>query len=84
MYALIGVNLISFLLMGIDKRRAIKNRWRIPEKTLLGVSALFGALGGTLGMYAFRHKTLHPRFRFGLPAMLVIQIAILAFLLIRF
>lgn len=74
----LAVNLISFLLMGVDKRRAKKGLWRIPEKTLLTVCALFGAAGGLLGMKLFRHKTQKPKFSFGVPALLILQIAFLA------
>lgn len=73
---LIVINLISFLLMGIDKRRAIKNKWRISEKTLFLTAFLFGSVGAIAGMYVFRHKTLHRSFRFGLPAILIAQICL--------
>ena len=71
------LNLISFVLFGLDKRRARKGLWRIPEKTLLLSCALFGAAGGLAGMNVFRHKTLKPRFRFGVPALLVLQCALI-------
>lgn len=79
--ALVGVNVLSFSLMGIDKARAKANRWRIPERTLLLTSACFGALGGTLGMFHFHHKTKHWYFRRGLPAMLLVQLAVLGWLM---
>ena len=78
---LAAINLIAFLLMGVDKYRAIRKKWRIPERTLLGACALFGALGGYLGMQVFRHKTRHFRFSIGVPLMLAAQIALLAWLL---
>lgn len=78
--ALPAVNLLSFALMGVDKRRAVQDRWRISERTLLVVCACFGALGGWLGMRCFRHKTRHPRFAWGVPAMLVFQAALLGYL----
>ena len=62
--------------MGIDKRRAVRGRWRVPERTLLTVCALFGAAGGLMGMKLFRHKTQKPRFRFGVPLMLIAQLAL--------
>ena len=71
------LNLVSFLLMGNDKKRAKKNQRRIPEKTLFLSAALFGALGGTLGMYVFRHKTKHWYFKYGVPAILLIHAALI-------
>ena len=70
------MSLLSFCLMGIDKGRAKRGAWRISEKTLLCAAALFGAPGAMAGMYTFRHKTKHIRFRVGLPVMAAIQLAI--------
>ena len=78
---LLVMNLLAFALMGIDKAKAKRGAWRIPEKTLFLVTALFGGLGGTLGMPFFRHKTKHWYFKLGFPALLVIQIVLLALLL---
>lgn len=78
---LVVMNLAAFALMGIDKAKAKAGAWRIPEKTLFLVAALFGGLGGTLGMTFFRHKTKHWYFKFGFPALLVIQVALLALIL---
>ena len=78
---LIVMNLLAFALMGIDKMKARRGSWRIPEKTLFLVTALFGALGGTLGMKVFRHKTKHWYFKWGFPVLLVVQIALLALIL---
>ena len=75
------MNVLAFALMGVDKLKAKKGAWRIPEKTLFLVTALFGGLGGTLGMTFFRHKTKHWYFKLGFPALLVIQIVLLALLL---
>ncbi len=75
------MNLAAFALMGIDKAKAKAGAWRIPEKTLFLVTALFGGLGGTLGMNVFRHKTKHWYFKFGFPVLLVIQLAVLALIL---
>lgn len=74
------INALSFLLMLIDKQKAKKKRWRIPERTLLGVSAIGGSLGGLLGMYLLRHKTLHKRFAIGIPLMFIIHLIGLYFL----
>ena len=75
---LLALNLLAFCLMGIDKRRAVRGRWRIPERTLLLSCACFGALGGLAGMRLFHHKTRHARFARGVPAMLILQAALLA------
>ena len=77
---LLLVNLAAFLLMGIDKRRAKKNAWRVPEKTLFLPVLLGGGLGGVLGMKTFHHKTKHWYFRFGFPLLLVLQAALLCVL----
>ncbi len=78
---LLVMNLMAFALMGIDKLKAKAGAWRIPEKTLFLVTTLFGGLGGTLGMTFFRHKTKHWYFKFGFPALLVIQLVLLALIL---
>ena len=80
---LILVNAAAFLLMRIDKVKAKKNLWRIPERVLLGISAIGGSLGGLLGMQVFRHKTKHLRFAVGIPMMLAVHIALLIFLHVK-
>ena len=72
------MNVVSFALMGIDKRRARQGAWRISEKALFLTTACFGGLGGVLGMKVFHHKTQHWYFRVFFPVLLVLQIAILA------
>ena len=74
----IVMNLVTFTLMGIDKRRARRGAWRVSEKTLFLAAACFGGLGGVLGMKVFHHKTRHWYFKVFFPAMLVVQIALLA------
>ena len=81
MAILVVMNVAAFVLMGIDKAKAKAGAWRIPEKTLFLVTALFGGLGGTLGMSFFRHKTKHWYFKLGFPALLVVQIVLLALIL---
>ena len=73
---LILINALSLLLMLIDKIKAKKKLWRIPEKVLLGVCAIGGSIGGILGMKLFHHKTLHPQFSIGIPVMLALQIVL--------
>lgn len=81
---LLIVNVLSFLLMHVDKQKARKKKWRIPESTLMGFAAIGGSIGAWMGMYAFRHKTLHKKFTIGIPLILIVQIgAAIAFLLMK-
>ena len=77
---LLLVNLIAFALMGLDKGRAKRGRWRISEKTLFLPAVLGGSLGAIAGMRLFHHKTKHWYFRYGLPALLAVQILLGVFL----
>ena len=70
---LITVNALGFLLMLIDKAKAKKKKWRIPERTLMTVAAIGGSVGSLLGMYVVRHKTKHPKFTIGIPLILALQ-----------
>ena len=71
---LMVINLIGFFIMGMDKKRAIRGAWRISEASLFSVALIGGALGCTLGMHFFHHKTKHWYFRYGLPAIFVVQV----------
>lgn len=71
---LIGINLAGFIIMGVDKKRAIRGAWRISEASLFLTAILGGCLGCILGMQHFRHKTKHWYFKYGMPAILVVQI----------
>ena len=75
------VNLIGFLSMYVDKRRARKHLWRIPETTLFIIAIVGGSIGSIVGMHLFRHKTRHWYFVYGMPAILIIQIALVALLI---
>lgn len=75
---IIVMNIVSFCAYGIDKRRAKRGKWRIPEATLLLLTFLFGGFGGVLGMRVFRHKTKHKKFIILVPAALVIQTIIIS------
>ena len=75
------MNLIGFALMGIDKYRAKKRSFRIPEATLFIVAIIGGSIGSIIGMYAFRHKTRHWYFVYGMPFILLLQIIFFIFLL---
>ena len=80
MLYLLLINAAGLLLMLIDKHKAIKNVWRIPEATLMSVAVAGGSLGVLAGMKLFRHKTLHPKFSVGVPVLLAVQTALLCFL----
>lgn len=78
---LIGINVLTFLLYGIDKWRAQRDRWRIPEDTLIWLAIVGGSIGALLGMYLFRHKTKHRKFTIGIPVILALQLVLAYFLL---
>ena len=78
---LIIINIIGFVIMGVDKLKAKKRAWRIPESTLFVVALIGGSLGTTVAMHVFRHKTQHWYFLYGMPAILLIQIAIVVLLI---
>lgn len=75
------LNFIGFALMGIDKWKARKGAFRIPESTLFIIAIIGGSIGSILGMYTFRHKTRHWYFVYGMPAILLLQLAILLLLM---
>lgn len=74
------VNLIGFGIMGIDKRKAVKGTFRIPEATLFIIALIGGSIGSIFGMYTFRHKTRKWYFVYGMPAILILQVALIVFL----
>lgn len=76
------INIIGFSMMGIDKQKAIKHAFRIPETTLFLNAIIGGSIGSIIGMHFFRHKTRHWYFLYGMPAILVIQIVLAVLLLI--
>ena len=77
---LLMINLIGFLMMWSDKRKAKKGKWRIPEQTLFIVTALGGGIGTIAGMYTFRHKTKKLKFTIGLPAIVILEIILIIYL----
>lgn len=76
----IVINIIGFVMMGIDKDRAKRGAWRIPEKTLFTCALLGGSLGTTLGMSTFRHKTKHWYFKYGMPLIFVVQVLLINYI----
>ena len=78
---LVIINVVTFFMYGIDKWRARKSKWRIKETTLLGMAVLGGSVGAWLGMKAWHHKTLHKKFIYGVPAIIIVQLAIIGYFL---
>jgi uncharacterized membrane protein YsdA (DUF1294 family) len=76
-YYLILVNIVTFIVYGIDKLKARKSLWRIREAALLMLAVLGGSIGAWLGMKVWHHKTLHKKFRYGIPAIIIIQLALI-------
>ena len=73
------INLIGFFAMFLDKQKAKRGKWRIPEKTLFLLAVIGGSLGTTLGMHMFRHKTKHWYFKFGMPMILIVQFVLMIY-----
>ncbi|MBR4349454.1 MAG: DUF1294 domain-containing protein [Bacteroidales bacterium] len=72
---LFAINVVAFFAFGIDKYKAKRDKWRIPESTLLSMAVLGGSIGALAGMKVWRHKTLHDKFRIGIPVIIALQIA---------
>ena len=80
---LVFINVLTFLLYGIDKWKARRGKWRIPEETLIWLAIVGGSIGALLGMYLFRHKTRHKRFTLGIPAIFLIQMGLFYYFILR-
>jgi len=78
-YYLVIINIITFLVYGIDKWKARKSLWRIREASLLMLAVLGGSIGAWLGMKVWHHKTQHKKFRYGIPAIIIVQIAVIGY-----
>ena len=78
---LLAVNITSFLLFGIDKYKTKKGQWRISEATLLTMAAIGGSIGAWAGMRLWHHKTMHKKFKYGIPVIIIMQIVLVVYLL---
>ncbi|MCC0764295.1 DUF1294 domain-containing protein [Clostridioides sp. ES-S-0006-03] len=75
------INIIGLSSMYIDKKKAIKNKWRIKEATLLAIAIIGGSIGSIIGMYSFRHKTKHIKFTLGIPFIILLQLLLFYYML---
>ena len=80
---LVIINVVTFFMYGIDKWKAKKSKWRIRETALLGLAVLGGSIGAWLGMKVWHHKTLHKKFKYGVPAIIIIQLSLIGYLLYK-
>ncbi len=78
-FILAGINIIGYILMGSDKKRAIKGEWRISEKALFMCAMCFGSFGIFVGMQRFRHKTKHWSFKIGIPFLMIVQVIMVGY-----
>ncbi len=78
LYYIVGINIVTFFVYGIDKWKAKQSKWRIPEATLLLLAVIGGSVGAWLGMKTWHHKTMHKKFKYGLPLIILVQIALIA------
>ena len=80
MYYLLAINIVSFFLYGIDKYKAKKNKWRISEATLLMMAVIGGCIGAWIGMLLWHHKTMHKKFKYGIPIIFILQVCLVVYL----
>ena len=81
---LLAINIATFFLYGIDKYKAKKGRWRISEATLLLMAVIGGSIGAWVGMRIWHHKTMHKKFKYGIPIIIILQVALAVYLLTNF
>ena len=81
---LLAINIATFFLYGIDKYKAKKNQWRISEATLLLMAVIGGSIGALAGMRLWHHKTMHKKFKYGIPVIIIMQVALAVYLLTNF
>ena len=77
------INVATFITYGIDKLKAKRSKWRIPEATLLGLAVIGGSIGALLGMKVWHHKTMHKKFQFGIPMIIILQISLIIWIYSR-
>ena len=80
MYYLLAINALSFILFGLDKYKAKKGKWRISEATLLMMAVIGGSIGAWTGMRLWHHKTMHKKFKYGIPIIIILQISLVVYL----
>ena len=80
MYYLFAINIVSFFLYGIDKYKSKKNKWRISEATLLMIAVIGGSIGAWVGMRLWHHKTMHKKFKYGIPVIMIMQVCLVVYL----
>ena len=80
MYYLLAINIVSLFLYGIDKYKAKKNKWRISEATLLMMAVIGGSIGAWVGMRLWHHKTMHKKFKYGIPIIIIMQVSLVVYL----
>lgn len=83
-YYILGINLITFIIYRIDKLKAKKGKWRTPEACLLGLAVIGGSIGAYLGIKVWHHKTLHKKFKYGIPAIIILQIVFICLVWFRY
>ena len=80
-YCLLAINAVAFIVYGIDKYKAKKAKWRISEATLLLMAVIGGSIGAWVGMRIWHHKTMHKKFKYGIPVIIIFQVALAVYLL---
>ena len=80
MYYLLAINALSFILFGMDKNKAKKGKWRISEATLLMMAVIGGSIGAWTGMRLWHHKTMHKKFKYGIPIIIIMQVSLVVYL----
>ena len=80
MYYLLAINALSFILFGLDKYKAKKGKWRISEATLLLMAVIGGSIGAWVGMRIWHHKTMHKKFKYGIPIIIILQVCLVVYL----
>lgn len=83
LFCIIGVNVITFVVYGIDKLKAKKGKWRVPETTLLLLAIIGGSVGAWCGVRVWHHKTMHLKFKYGIPLIMAVQVGLLLCLMTR-